>query len=388
MLEKMEEAQVNEALGSGRVESVARACDILAAFTTASEVLRLKGIAERTHLHKVTAFRILGTLVEKGLVQRIGYHGYRSNLHPISSKRFRIGYAAQSTVVPFTSVVTDSLVQAAFAANVELFVLNNNYSPTVALRNADRFVAESVDLIIESQIAAKVATQITSKFETARIPFIAIDIPHPGSIYFGADNYKAGRLAGLYMGQWITKFWKGTVDQIVLAGVSAAGASLDARLTGFYDGFMKVLPKCRHAQIFHYDTKADFEKTLDVLRKHIRMRPAERVLVGAVNDPTALGALQAFRELGKEDNCTIAGQGAVFEAREEMRRAKSRFVCSVAYFPETYGSQLIRLALDILTSRPAPPAVFVQHQVITPDTVDEIYPNDVLLNSGRPALHT
>jgi ABC-type sugar transport system substrate-binding protein len=30
----------------------------------------------------------------------------------------------------------------------------------------------------------------------ARIPMIAIDIPHPGATYFGANNYGAGLLAG------------------------------------------------------------------------------------------------------------------------------------------------------------------------------------------------
>ena len=35
----------------------------------------------------------------------------------------------------------------------------------------------------------------------ANIPFIAIDIPHPGATYFGANNYQAGLLAGRYLGK-------------------------------------------------------------------------------------------------------------------------------------------------------------------------------------------
>jgi ribose transport system substrate-binding protein len=364
------------------VEAVARACDILEAFRAPSDVLELKEIAQRSKLNKVTVFRILNTLATKGLVQRIGKHGYRSHVQPILSKRYRIGYASQSSVVPFTSVVTDGLVEAAYGANVELFVLNNSYSATTALRNADRFVSEGVHLVIESQIAMKVASEISSKFSAAGIPFIAIDIPHPGSTYFGADNYKAGRIAGTHLAQWVSRHWRGGVDQIVLAGVDASGPSLDARLTGFYDGILKLLPQCRHAPVFHYDTKAHFEKTLEVFRKHIRLHAARKVVVGAVNDPSALGALQAFREIGGEEACAIAGQGAVLEAREEMRRRNTRLICSVAYFPETYGSQLIRLALDILNGRQVPPAVFVQHELVIPANVDKVYPNDILLKTG------
>ena len=57
-------------------------------------------------------------------------------------------------------------------------------------------------------------------------------------------------------------------------------------------------------------------------------------------------------------------------------------VASVAYFPERYGDDLIRLALDILARRPVPPAVFVHHQVITAENVDQIYPNDSLLRAA------
>lgn len=366
---------------SYRVEAVARACDILATFASGSEVLTLKAITERAQLNKVTVFRILDTLTEKGLVERVGPRGYRSRLQPVYVKPYRIGYAAQSSVVPFISEVTDSLVAAAYAANVDLFVLNNSFSPTTALRNADRFVAEGVNLVIESQIAVKVAPQIAAKFSSAGIPYIAIDIPHPGATYFGADNYKAGKLAGQYMGRWAAKQWKGKVDQMVFAETETSGPALAARLRGIYDGIVEVLPECRHASQFHYDSLGHFEKTLDVFRKHIRLHAAHRVLVGAINDPSALGALQAFREFGIEDRCAVAGQGAVLDAREEMRHANTRFVCSVAYFPENYGNQLIRLALDILDGRHVPPAVFAEHTLITPENVDTIYPNDMLLRN-------
>jgi len=32
-----------------------------------------------------------------------------------------------------------------------------------------------------------------------------------------------------------------------------------------------------------------------------------------------------------------------------------------------------------------PPAVFTNHELITPENVDKVYPNDMLLKSGRTA---
>ena len=52
----------------------------------------------------------------------------------------------------------------------------------------------------------------------------------------------------------------------------------------------------------------------------------------------------------------------------------------MAFFPETYGPQLIDLAFLILQGKPAPPAVFVKHVLITREIVDHYYPNDALLS--------
>lgn len=95
-----------------------------------------------------------------------------------------------------------------------------------------------------------------------------------------------------------------------------------------------------------------------------------------MNDTVALAALQAFREFGLEEECAVAGQDASFQARNEMRRTVGRLICSTAYFPENYGNCLVELALHVLNRKPITPAVFTEHQLVTPENVDKIYPND------------
>lgn len=365
------------------VQSVVRAAAILNSFQSTSEVLDLRVIASRVGLHKATTFRLLETLVETHLLERAGKQGYRCCIQQSRTKRYRIGYGSQTSLLPFTATVSDGLGVAANAANIDLLVLNNGLSPRIALQNADTFVSEKVDLVIDSQINIGVAAQIAVKFSEARIPFIALDIPHPGAIYFGADNYKAGRMAGRHLARWAAKTWKSGPEQIILLGVDAAGPLLNARLTGVLDGINEVSAFSHRIPTHHYDTKGgQFEATLDIVRRHIRRRKPERALIGAVNDSTALAALQAFREAGLERSCAIAGQDGSLAARDEMRRSSSRLICSVAYFPETYGERIIRLALDILKHRPVAPAVFVQHELLTPQNVNKVYPNDAWMKSA------
>ena len=56
----------------------------------------------------------------------------------------------------------------------------------------------------------------------------------------------------------------------------------------------------------------------------------------------------------------------------------------MAYFPERYGDELIPLALNILQHKPAPAAIFVKHQLLTPRNVDLVYPLD---EAGASAAH-
>ena len=85
--------------------------------------------------------------------------------------------------------------------------------------------------------------------------------------------------------------------------------------------------------------------TFEAMRRHLRTSKAKRMIVGAINDPSALGALHAFEEAGRTSACAIMGQNASPEGRAELREAGTRLIGSVAYFPEKYGSEIIAVAL-------------------------------------------
>jgi ribose transport system substrate-binding protein len=144
-------------------------------------------------------------------------------------------------------------------------------------------------------------------------------------------------------------------------------------------GIREVMQEAASWPVVSIDGDGQFKTALERVRKHLRESKAQRILVGAANDPSALGAARAFQEAGRADLCAIVGQNAEPDARAELREPRTPFIASVGYFPEKYGSGLISLALDILGRRAVPPAIFVKHQIITRENVDHFYPNDALM---------
>jgi ribose transport system substrate-binding protein len=277
--------------------------------------------------------------------------------------------------------VTEGIQRAASAKeNIQLVMVNNRYSAAEALRNAEYLIRERVDLVVEFQTDQNIAPVIASRYLEAGIPIIAVEIPHPGAVYFGADNYAAGLIGGRAAGRWAKQHWAGQLDEVLLLELPMAGPLPQSRLTGFVAGLREVLPGLEERQIVRLDGHGQFGPCLEQVRKYLRRKYSGRTIVAAINDPSALGALRAFEESGQPSRCIVVGQNASEEARAEMRVRGTRLIGSVGYFPERYGERILSLANAILTNQPTPPAVFVKHEMITPSNVDHYYPNDALLS--------
>jgi ribose transport system substrate-binding protein len=357
------------------LESVAHACKILKLFENGLDGLSLVDIVRSTGLNKTVAFRLLHTLDEFGLIEKSGTR-YRSSVRLLGKCRFTIGYAAQTGDSAFSAEVTEGLRQAAEREGVKLVTVDNQYSPKAALRNAETLIRQRVDLAIEFQTFESVAPMIGTRFREAGIPLIAVEIPHSGATYFGADNYQVGVTAGRALARWAKQNWAGKVDQVLLLELQAAGAVPNLRLTGIVNGIQSVLPSLLEHSFVHLDSRGDLVCAMQRVRRFVSNTAHKRILVGGVNDPSVLGALRAFEEAGRLADCAAIGLGAIREARAEIRKPGGRLIGSVAFFPERYGAELIRLALNILDRKHVPPAVYIEHALVAPGNVNHFYPND------------
>ena len=171
-------------------------------------------------------------LVARGMLERVDRQQYRSRVTVLAQPSCTIGYAAQSTEFAFSREVTASVVWAAESRGIHLICVDNRYSRAAAIRNAEALIKRGVNLVMEFQTDEKAAPIISSLYEQAGIPVIAIEIPHPGATFFGADNYKAGLMGGRHLGDTAKKLWAGEADEILILEFSAAQLQPDPGVDG------------------------------------------------------------------------------------------------------------------------------------------------------------
>jgi len=282
------------------------------------------------------------------------------------TRHYRIGFANLTEQEPLPVDVRRGLERAAReAGNIDLVLADNQLSGEVALQVAERFAAQNLDLVIEYQIDERMGSRVMNYFQRASIPVIAVDIPMVGATFFGVDNYRAGYMAGVPLGNWLKAHWDGCFDRLIILEEPRAGALPAARIQGMLDGLQSVIgpvPSEKRLTLNSGNASEISEREMTAALK--RLPDEHRLAVISFNDDAAIGALMAARQLRREADVAIVGQGADRRVREELRQPGSRIVGSTAYEPVRYGEKLIPLALKILRGEPVPPAVYIEHVFI------------------------
>jgi ribose transport system substrate-binding protein len=292
-----------------------------------------------------------------------------------NGKRYRIGFANMTERMDFCRQVRESIEKSAQRlGSIDLLVRDNDLDRQKALDNADAFVANNAQLVIEFQIDSRAGNVIMDRFSRAGIPVIAVDIPMPGATYFGADNYRAGYMGGQGLGRWIQREWQ-RPDLVLVLSAERVGPTGEARLQGLREGLESIIGSLPDDRVIVLETPVIVEDAAHMMAAQVAAIPTgTRVGILALNDDAALGALEAFEAAGRLREVAAVGQNADRVGRAALRRENFPFVGSTSFGPERYGEQLLDLAVGILEGEPAPPAIFCRHTFITRDNIDDFYP--------------
>jgi ABC-type sugar transport system, periplasmic component len=346
---------------------LSKALDILELLQSENQPMTLEAIHRQTKISKTTVYRVLKTFVHRGYLSQSPDGLYRQVTRP---KKMRFGFAGQSADMPFSNEVTESLIAAAASVGVDLLVLDNRYDAATALKNAEEFVRSKVDLVIEFQVEEQVAPMIGDKLAEAKIPLIAIDIPHPHATYFGVDNYRVGIEAGETLAAYSVGNWGGKADWVIGLDLPEAGQLVQSRITGAFEGVRSGIPDLPVESFVRIDGRGMRDKSRKAISDFLQRHPKDKhILIAAVTDTSALGAVDAVREQRRHKHVVIVGQDCIAEAIAEMKKEGSPLIGSVSHEASSYGPNLIHLGLSLLRGQTVPPYNYVGHKIVTQESL-------------------
>jgi len=303
-----------------------------------------------------------------------------------SAKQFTIGFANEDLANAFTQNVQTSMQRYARQNGFNLVSVNNNYDDATALRNATILANKRVDLAVEFQVDAKIGPAIAATFSKAHIPTVAIDIPQPGAVFFGANNFHDGALTGQALGRYAKNHgWAANKITEVLLNIPAAGAIPQLRMDGIDAGIRQVLPALPKGALIEQDGLGTVDKSQSVMGNLLPRIPAgNHIIVSAINDPSLLGALRAVQVGGRVNDAVFAGQNCDATAVQQIR-STPQWIGDTAYFPEFYGYYIMQLAKKILGGQKVTSYVFIPSLFVDKAHLSTYYPGKSTVATKLPS---
>ena len=290
-----------------------------------------------------------------------------------SGKGLRLGYISLGDSVPFVKLVSDSIKREAKRSGAKLEFCDSQIDAAKALACTQLFKVKKVQAYLNFNFDAAAGPAIYNA--GPQVPVIAIDINQtPKQVAFmGANNNRAGVVAGRGVGELIKKKFDCKYDAVVLMESPGVGAVNEARIGGNKQGFAEIcgaldLKKIKSIDSsFLEEAQSSFKDALTTLPN------AKTIVVLAMNDDSCLGALAAAKQVGREGDIYMGCHGADPTSWCEIKN-NPNWAGDVAYFPERYGEVGIPYLIKAARFKRIPAKLQVNHVWINKDNINKYYP--------------
>lgn len=257
-------------------------------------------------------------------------------------KQWKVAFSNATFEDPWREVQNEEMkLEAAKHPEIEFLPIGDGENKNDRqIETVQSFVQQGIDLLIISPREADALTSTVKEVYESGIPVILIDrnINEPSyTCFIGGDNVKIGEAAGnLVVGHFGDK----PAKIVEIEGVADATPTKDRK-----QGFEDVVAQHGNLEII-FDQPANYLRAdaTEVMSAALTACP-EIDCVYAHNDEMALGAYQAAKAAGREDEMIIIGIDSV---QTEAIKAVMDGQMHATYFYPTCGKEAIQYALKIL----------------------------------------
>ncbi|QND56989.1 ABC transporter substrate-binding protein [Mesorhizobium huakuii] len=285
---------------------------------------------------------------------------------PASAKDLnKVGISVGLLGNPFFVATIKGIEDAAKKINpkVEVTSVSADYDLNKQVSQVDSFIAAGVDVIMLNAVDAKAIAPAVKKAQAAGIIVAAFDVSAPGAdVTVMTNNVKAGEEAC----QYLVDHTGGKGDYVILNG--PASSSILERVKGCKN----VLSQHADIKILSDDQNAEGSRDGGLKVFQSLLTRFDKIdAVFAINDPTAIGAQLAAKQLNRSEFIFTAVDGAP-DIEKELSSGKSMIKASASQDPYVMAGQSLTMAADLLAGKkPAEPIVLLDPKLITAETLKD-----------------
>jgi ribose transport system substrate-binding protein len=289
-----------------------------------------------------------------------------------AGKGVKLGYLSYGELVPFVSQVSEGIRAQADLAGAELVKCDANLDAAKVSACMKQLSEAGIKGLIQFQGTLADPAVVCGETPSG-VPVVAVEFaqePCQGTLV-GADDLRAGQIAGRAVGEWVKKTWSCTYDAYVSFESTAAAERSQKRMEGYRQGFTESCPITNEQVGRAIDTESAAREAMTGVLAALPGKT--KIIVVAMNDDGTIGALDAAKTAGREADVWVSGQGAEPRVRELIRTNK-QYLGDAAFFPEKYGATIVPALLDLVAGKPVPEQLLVEPAWVDATNIDEIYP--------------
>lgn len=307
-------------------------------------------------MKKVLAITVLISVL---LVSSIGF---------ASLEKPVMGISLISYYNPFFIALRDGAKEALDEIGGVLLESDSQQDVAKQLAAIESFISRKVDVILLNAVDSAGVIPAVEAANKAGIPVITVDNDASGGdveALVASDNILAGKLCAEYVVQRLEKE-KGVVagNIVILDALPVTGVL--HRLQGFYS-VIQAYPQLRIVST--QNAQGNRTDGFTVMENVLLAQPKIDV-VFAINDPSALGAMEAIIAAGREKEIFIVSVDGAKEAMEAIK-AGTPFAMTAAQLPTEIGRIGVEVAMKVLKGEKVDRFVPVPVFTVSAENVDE-----------------
>jgi len=285
---------------------------------------------------------------------------------PASAKDLnKVGISVGLLGNPFFVATIKGIEDAAKKINpkVEVTSVSADYDLNKQVSQVDSFIAAGVDVIMLNAVDAKAIAPAVKKAQAAGIIVAAFDVSAPGAdVTVMTNNVKAGEEAC----QYLVDHTGGKGDYVILNG--PASSSILERVKGCKN----VLSQHPDIKILSDDQNAEGSRDGGLKVFQSLLTRFDKIdAVFAINDPTAIGAQLAAKQLNRSEFIFTAVDGAP-DIEKELSSGTSMIKASASQDPYVMAGQSLTMAAELLAGKkPAEATVLLDPKLITAENLKD-----------------